>query len=119
MTARRLSELDKRERRQAWLRTVAVLAVAWVVLLGVYYLVPAGVAPPSRSGVGPFLRLGVGIALFAAILAVETRRITRADLPELRAVQALGVVGPARSAPGARRGHVHELGWASSQGEDV
>ena len=49
VSARRLSELDKRERRQAWLHTVAVLAVAWVVLVGVYYLVPTGVVPASRS----------------------------------------------------------------------
>jgi len=94
VTARRLSELDKSERRRAWLRTLAVLAVAWVVLVGVYYLVPAGVVPASRSGVGSFLRLGAGLALFAAVLAEEARRIIRANLPELRAAQALGVVVP-------------------------
>ena len=94
MTSRRLSELDRSERRRAWLRTLAVLASAWVVLVGVYYVVPAGLVPASSSGVGSFLRLGAGIALFAAVLAEETRRIIRADLPELRAVQALGVVIP-------------------------
>ena len=34
VSARRLSELDKGERRRAWLHTVAVLTVAWVVLVG-------------------------------------------------------------------------------------
>ena len=94
MTARRLSELDKGERRRAWLRTVAVLAVTWVVLVSVYYLVPAGVVPASHSGGGSFLRLGAGIALFAAILAGQARQVVRAELPELRAVEALGVVIP-------------------------
>ena len=94
VSARRLSELDKGERWRAWLHTVAVLAVAWVVLVGVYYLVPTGVVPASRSGADSFLRLGAGIALFAAILAGQARRIIRAELPELRAVEALGVVIP-------------------------
>ena len=94
VSARRLSELDKGERRRAWLHTVAVLAVAWVVLVGVYYLVPTGVVPASRSGADSFLRLGAGVALFAAILAGQARRIIRAELPGLRAVEVLGVVIP-------------------------
>ena len=94
VSARRLSELDKGERRRAWLHTVAVLAVAWVVLVGVYYLVPTGVVPASRSGADSFLRLGAGVALFAAILAGQTRRIIRAELPGLRAVEALGCCHP-------------------------
>ena len=40
------------------------------------------------------MRLGAGIALFATILAGQARRIIRAELPELRAVEALGVVIP-------------------------
>ena len=94
MSARRLSELDKGERRRAWLHTVAVLAVAWVMLVGVYYLLPTGVVPASRSGAGSVLRLGAGVALFAAILAGQARRIIRAELPELRAVETLGVAIP-------------------------
>ena len=94
MTARRLSELGKAERRRAWLRTVAALSLAWIVLAAVYYLMPAGVVPASHSGGGSFLRLGVGIALFAAILVGQARRIAGAGLPELRAVEALGFVIP-------------------------
>ena len=94
MTPRRLSELDIRERRRAWPRTGAVLALAWVVLIAVYYLVPAGVVPAHHRGADAFLRLGVGTALFAAILAWQARRIVGAELPELRAVEALGVVIP-------------------------
>ena len=94
MTPRRLSDLDKGERRRAWLRTGVVLALAWVVLTIVYYVVPVGVVPAHHAGADAFLHLGAGIALFAAILAWQARRIVGAELPELRAVQALGVVIP-------------------------
>jgi len=70
VTPRRLSELEKGERRRAWLRTGAVLALAWVVLIGVYYLVPAGLLPARHTGVGAIFRLGTGIALFVAIVLV-------------------------------------------------
>jgi hypothetical protein len=49
VTPRRLSELEKGERRRAWLRTGAVLALAWVVLIGVYYLVPADLLPARHT----------------------------------------------------------------------
>lgn len=94
MTPRRLSELERGERRRAWLRTAAVLALVWVVLIAVYYLVPAGVVPARRARADAFVHLGVAAALFAAILAGQTRRIVTAELPELRAVEALGVVIP-------------------------
>ena len=95
VTPRRLSELDKGERRRAWLRTVAVLALAWAVLIAVYYLVPAGVVPTRRHpGADTFVHLGIAAALFAAILAGLARRIVAAELPELRAFEALGVVIP-------------------------
>jgi hypothetical protein len=35
VTPRRLYEPDKGERRRAWLRTAAVLAVVWAVLIAV------------------------------------------------------------------------------------
>jgi len=94
VTPRRLSELERSERRRAWLRTGAVLTLAWVVLIGVYYLIPDGLLPDRHSGVAAVLRLGAGIALFVAILVTQARRITGAELPELRAVEALGVVIP-------------------------
>ena len=95
MTPRRLAELEKSERRRAWLRTVVVLALAWVVLAAVYYLVPPGVVPARRHpDLGLFLHLGAAAALFAAILAGQARRIAAAELPELRAVEALGFVIP-------------------------
>jgi voltage-gated potassium channel len=94
VTPRRLSELEKGERRRAWLRTGAVLTLAWLALIAAYYLVPAGLVPARHRGADAFLHLGVGTALFAAILAWQARRIVGAELPELRAVEALGVVIP-------------------------
>jgi voltage-gated potassium channel len=95
VTPRRLSELDKGERRRAWLRTVAVLALACAVLIVIYYLVPPGVVPGRHhSGADTFVHLGVATALFAAFLAGQARRIVTAELPELRAVEALGVIIP-------------------------
>jgi len=90
VTPRRLSELEKGERRRAWLWTVVAVALAWAVIVGGYYLAPVG----HVSGVRAFLRLGADAALFAVILAWQARRIVRAELPELRAVEALGVVLP-------------------------
>ena len=95
MTPRRLSELERSERRRAWLRTVVVLALAWAVLGAVYYLLPPGVVPAHRHpDVSLFLHLGAAAALFAAILASQARRIAVSELPELRAVEALGFVVP-------------------------
>ena len=95
MTPRRLSELEKSERRRAWIRTMAVLAVGWIVLISVYYLVPPGVVPARRHpDAGLFLHLGAAAALFAVILAGQARRILAAELPELRAIEALGFVVP-------------------------
>jgi len=95
MTPRSLAELDKGERRRAWFRTGAVLAVVWAGLIAVYYLLPPGVIPGRHhTGVDAFVHLGVAIALFVALIAGQTRRIVAADLPELRAVEALGVVIP-------------------------
>jgi voltage-gated potassium channel len=94
VTPRRLSELEIGERRRAWLRTCVVLALVWVVLIAVYYLVPGGLVPARHRGADAFFHLGIGTALFAAILAWQARRIVGAELPELRAVEALGVVIP-------------------------
>src|SRR5262245_45240719 len=87
MTSRRLAELEEGERRRAALRAVITVALAWMVLVGLYYVVPAG----HVSDASAVVRLGTGIALFAAVLAWQARQIVRAELPELRAVQALVV----------------------------
>jgi hypothetical protein len=84
----------KGERRRAWLRTGAVLTLApgrahRRLLPGACRL---GTCPARGNRRG--LPSGVGIALFATILAAQARRIVGGELPELRPVEALGLVIP-------------------------
>jgi voltage-gated potassium channel len=90
VTPQRLSDLDRRHRRQAVLHAVLAIALAWIVLVGVYYVEPVG----AHSGVSAFVRLGIGIVLVGVVLAWQAGRIVRAALPELQAAQALGAVIP-------------------------
>ena len=57
-----------------------------MLLFGIYYLVPF----TNRTSGGSLLRLVLAMALFTAVLVWQVRRIMGADLPGLRAVQALG-----------------------------
>ena len=90
MSPRRLSDLERGERRRALIRTVIIVAVAWVLLITLYYLVPA--ARDHTAAAVP--RLAGGLALVGAVVGWQTARISRAELPELRAIQALGVIIP-------------------------
>jgi voltage-gated potassium channel len=90
VTPQRLSDLDRRHRRQAVLHAVLAIVLVWIVLVGVYYVEPVG----PHSGVSAFVRLGIGIVLVGVVLAWQTGRIVRAALPQLQAAQALGVVIP-------------------------
>ncbi len=90
MTAHRLADLSKRARRRAATRAVAEVIVAWVVLIGLFYAVPVGVS----SGAGDLARLVIAVVVLVAVVAWQTFRIMRADLPELRAAVALGVIIP-------------------------
>ena len=61
-----------------------------MVIFGAYFFNPIG----QRSGAWAFTRLGADIALVGAVVAWQVRRIEAADLPELRAVEALGIIIP-------------------------
>jgi hypothetical protein len=84
----RLADLPKRQRRLAVFRCGATIALSWVLILGAYALLPIG----HESGLRALLRLGADIALVGAVFAWQIGRINAAELPELRAVEALGVV---------------------------
>ena len=84
--AQRLTDLDRTRRRRAVTATVLSLVVTWSVLLGVYFLIGlTGRAAWTAAGI-----LVVGGLLFGALLSRQFRSVVGAELPELRAVQALG-----------------------------
>lgn len=84
----RLSDLDVPQRRRAVLRCAVTIMLSWVLILGAFYVLPIG----HESSVRAFVRLAADVALIAAVFAWQIRRIGRAELPELRAVEALGIV---------------------------
>jgi voltage-gated potassium channel len=84
----RLSDLEKVERRRAIALCGATVVVSWVFIFGAYFALPIGRESVFRAGV----RLGVDIALVAAVALWQVRRISRALLPELRAIEALGII---------------------------
>jgi voltage-gated potassium channel len=86
--ARRLADLSRDDRQRAVARTALTLLVAWVVIFGAYFVNPIG----QRSSAWLFSRLGVDIALVGSVLFWQVRRIAAAELPELRAIEALGTV---------------------------
>lgn len=85
-----MAELGPRERRRALVKVVSSTAVAWVLLLGAYYVHPGR---PSEAG-GAVVKMVVGVAIVVAVIAAEFPRIVHARLPQLRAVEALGVSLP-------------------------
>jgi voltage-gated potassium channel len=84
----RLSDLDRPQQRLAVLRCTGTIVGVWVLLVGAYYVLPIAHESSTRAGV----RLGVDLALVAAVFVWQIRRIGRAELPELRAIEALGIV---------------------------
>jgi voltage-gated potassium channel len=84
----RLGDLDPASRRTAMIRCGLTIGLWWVVVIGAFYVVPIG----HESGLRAFVRLGADIAVIAAVFAWQIRRISLAALPELRAIEALGIV---------------------------
>jgi hypothetical protein len=86
----RWTELDRRRRSRGIITTAIAVILAWILLFGVYYLVPFDDLTSRES----LIRLLIGIAAFIVVLALQLHRIKRAAIPELRAIQALGVTIP-------------------------
>jgi voltage-gated potassium channel len=84
----RLSDLEKPDQRRALLRFGATVVFSWVFIFGAYFALPIGRESVFRAGV----RLGVDAALVSAVVFWQIRRISRAMLPELRAIEALAIV---------------------------
>jgi hypothetical protein len=84
----RLADLDPGARRRALVRSGVTIVGALALLLAALYLLPFDHFSSGRS----VLRLGAVIALVAAVFILQVRSISHAELPELRAVEALGIV---------------------------
>ena len=84
----RLADLETAARRRAMLETAATITLACALIVGAYYVLPFDHLSAGRS----ILRLSVVAALVAAVFVWQIRRITLAEVPELRAVEALGIV---------------------------
>jgi voltage-gated potassium channel len=70
------------------LRSVAIIVFAWALILGAFFVLPIG----HESGLRAVVRLGADVALIGALIAWQIRRISAAELPELRAAEALGII---------------------------
>lgn len=84
----RLADLDPVQRRWAIVRSGAIIFVAFALMLGAFYALPFDHFSSERS----VIRLSAVVALIAAVFIWQIRRISIAELPELRAVEALGIV---------------------------
>lgn len=87
MSAQRLYDLERSRRRRAVLRTVVVILLIWIAVFGAYFL-----APDYTGLTDALLQLAAGLVLFAAVTAWQVRRIRRSDLPQLAALEALGML---------------------------
>jgi voltage-gated potassium channel len=88
MSTRRLADLSRAQRRRAVAATAARCALSTAAVITLYYVLPlSGDRPDSAA----LVRLIAGAAVFTAVTAYELRRILRADLPQLRAAEALVV----------------------------
>jgi voltage-gated potassium channel len=84
----RLSDLATSDKRRALLRCGITVVLSWTLIFGAYFVLPIGRESGFRAGV----RLTVDVALVTAVFLWQIRRISKAALPELRAIEALGIV---------------------------
>ena len=87
MSPQRLGEVEQHRRRRLVLRSSLRVALVWIVLFGTYYVLPV----QNLYGDTAIVRLGGSGLVFIGVLAWQIRAIMRAELPELRALEAGGV----------------------------
>ena len=86
MSPTRIADLDVPRRRRELTRSLLWVTLTWVVLSAAYFAAPTK-AP--RDG-ATLVATVVGALVFVAFLGWQLRRILRAELPELRAIEAVG-----------------------------
>ncbi|MCB2177484.1 MAG: potassium channel family protein [Actinomycetales bacterium] len=88
MSPTRIGDLEPRLRRRALARSAVWVVLSWLVLFGVYFAAPDRVPKDGATVVATAL----GTLVFLAFLGWQVRRILRAELPQLRAAEAVGVL---------------------------
>lgn len=88
MSARRVFDLERTERRRALLKTTVSILATWAGTFVAYFLMPL-----DRDVAGAVAQLTAGVVIFVALAVWQVIRIARSDLPQLRAIEALGVLG--------------------------
>ena len=91
VVARSLLEASPSQRRLAVTRSLLTMIVTFFAIIGMYYLIPLS---PREFGAGSLGRLILAGVAFLAVVAWQVREILRAELPGLRAVQAVVVAAP-------------------------
>jgi CDP-diglyceride synthetase len=88
--ARRLADLDRRERTRKIVLAAVRIVLVWVLLATCYYTVPL----EDISGNHPAALVTTIVLVFGAVFAWATLRVLKADLPQLRAAEAVGFTVP-------------------------
>ena len=83
-----LTDMGPKERRKALLGVFARLAAVWILFIGVYFILPIGDESSGRA----LVKLTVDVLLIGVVIWWQARRILGADYPEVRAMEALGVI---------------------------
>jgi voltage-gated potassium channel len=91
LTPKRLPDLEPRHRRRVVLQAALRVAVTWVLLVAGYYYVPP---LDKHSSAGEIITLVIGLLVVTVIVLDQARRVVHAELPGLRAAEALAVVVP-------------------------
>jgi voltage-gated potassium channel len=87
-TPKSLEQMPSSERRRAVLVVIARVVLVWILLIGAYFLFPVGHDWSSW----PLVRLAVDMALLIAVIVWQLSRVIGAEYPQLRAMEALGVI---------------------------
>ena len=91
VSPRSLLDISPSERRRALIRALITMIVTFFAIIGMYYIIPMGARQFGARSI--VLLILAGLA-FLAVLAWQVREIFRAEMPGLRAVQAVVVAAP-------------------------
>lgn len=91
MAPRGLAHLTVAERRRALVKSSVRFLAIFLGVTAAYYLLPFASASSDLQAVASLL---TGAVRFIVVMIWEVRRILRADLPELRSVEAIAVAVP-------------------------